>query len=257
MKNNKYKILVLSKLNETTNDTLKSSLSLAKIVDADINFLYVKKPTEVVKSDNQLSAVRAINEDYLSTNKKISDLIKPISENYNVNINQTYIIGNLKNEIGKYIDDNKPDIIILGKRKSKGVSFIGDNITQFILKKHKGPIVIVHNNNVLEPNKELHIGLFNSTRVNSSITDKIINSTQKPLKSFTIEEEPHSLKEELSKKTVEYVFVKGDNVLKNISNYLSKSKIDLLFVDRKKTKSINTNIKAVINTLDCSLIITT
>jgi len=255
MKNNKYKILVLSDLNKTTSNTIKSGVSLAKIIGADINFLYVKKPTEVVKNENQLSAVRTINKDYLSTNKKIKDLIRHISENYNVNINHTFVIGNLKNEIGKYIDDNKPDIIILGKRKSKVINFIGDNITQFILKKHKGTIVIVDDKNVLEPNKELYIGLFNSTSANSKFTDKIINSTQKPLKSFKISENSYSLKDSLGKNTVEYVFAKGDNVIKNISNYLSKSKINLLFVDRKKENLIYTNIKDVINNLDCSLLL--
>jgi len=257
MNNNKYKILVLSNLDKTTSNILKSSISLAKITDADINFLYVKKPTEVVKNESQLSAMRAINKDYLSTNNKIKDIIKPISDTYNVNINHTFTIGNLKNEIGKYIDDNKPDIIILGKRKSKVINFIGDNITQFILKKHKGPIVIVHNKNVLEPNKELHIGLFNNTKANSKLVESILNSTQKPLKSFKIAENSHPLKEELGNKTVEYTFVKGDNVLKDISNYLSKSKISLLFVDRKKGNLMNTNIKDVINTIDCSLILTT
>ena len=257
MKNSKYKFLVLSELNETTINTIKSSVSLAKIVDADINFLYVKKPTEVVKKENQLSAIRAIKKDYLVSNKKIRDIIRPISENYNVNINHTFAIGNLKNEIDKYIDDNKPDVIILGKRKSKVINFIGDNITQFILKKHKGIIVIVDDKNVLEPNKELHIGLFNNVKAKSKFADKIISSNQKPSRSFNITENSNALREEHDKKTGEYVFVKGDNALKNISSYLSKNKINLLFVDRKKENLINTNIKDLINILDCSLILTT
>jgi len=256
MKNNKYKILVLSDLNETTSNTLKSCVSIAKIVDADINFLYVKKPIEIVKKESQLSAMRTINKEYISTNKKIKDLIRPISENYNVNINHTFTIGNLKNEIDKYIDDNKPDIIFLGKRKSKVINFIGDNITQFILKKHKGTIVIADDHNVLVPNKELHIGFFNKTKPNSNFAENIINATQKPLMSFKIAENSNTLKEEHHKKTGEYVFAKGDNILKNISSYLSKSKINLLFVDRKKENLINTNIKDVINTLECSLILT-
>ena len=257
MKNNKYKILVLSDLNKTTSNTLKSSVSLAKIVDTDINFLYVKKTTEVVKKENQLSAMRAINKDHLVSNKKIKDLIRPFSENYNVNINHTFTIGNLKNEIDKYIDDNKPDVIILGKRKSKVINFIGDNIIQFILKKHKGIIVIVDDKNVLEPNKELQIGLFNSTKANSVFTNNIVKSTKKPLKSFKIAEDSNSLKEEVGEKTSEYIFTKGDNALKNISNFISKSKINLLFVDRKKENLINTNIKDLINILDCSLILMT
>jgi hypothetical protein len=257
MKNNKYKILVLSDLNETTINTLKSSVSLAKIVDADINFLYVKEPTEVVKSENQLSAMRTINKEYLSTNNKIKSLISSVSENHNVTINHTFAIGNLKNEVGKYIDDNNPDIILLGKKKSKVINFIGDNITQFILKKHKGTIVIVDDKNVLEANKELHIALFNNTKSNDQFTDNIINATQKPIKSFKIEGNSHSIKEDEGKKKVEYIFTEGDNVLKNISNYLSRSKINLLLVDRKKENLININIKDIINTIDCSLLLTT
>jgi hypothetical protein len=149
----KYKILVLSGLNKATSNILKSGVSLAKIVDADINLLYVKTPTEVVKNESQLSAIRTINKEYLSTNNIIKDLIKPISENYNVNINHSFTIGNLKNEISKYIDDNKPNVIILGKRKSKALKFIGDNITQFILKKHNGAIIIVIDKKTLDKNK--------------------------------------------------------------------------------------------------------
>ncbi len=42
------KILVLSDLNKSASKTLKSAVTLAKIMDAKIDFFYVKKPTEVV-----------------------------------------------------------------------------------------------------------------------------------------------------------------------------------------------------------------
>jgi len=83
---NKYKILVLSDLNKSTSKTIKSSISIAKIVDADINFLYIKKPSDVVQKDNQLSAMRTINQEYFSIDKKIKDLIAPISKDYNVKV---------------------------------------------------------------------------------------------------------------------------------------------------------------------------
>lgn len=258
MKNNKYKILVLSDLNKSANKTLNSSISIAKIVDADIHFFYVKKPTEVVDKESQLSAMRNINKEYFSIDKKMKEFINPISKSHNVSINYTFTIGNLKNEIGKYIDENKPDIIFLGKRKSKILNFMGDNITEFILKKHKGTIVITDDKNTLEPNKELSLGLFNISNTKDPFTQSIINATQKPLTSFKILENSKNLKEEvLSKKRVEYVFEKGDNVLKNISSYLLKSNINLLFVNREKNNSTKTNIKEVINNLDCSLILTT
>jgi nucleotide-binding universal stress UspA family protein len=255
----KYKILVLSDLNKSASKTLLSSVCLANIVNAKINFLYVKKPTDVVEQDSQLSAMRTINQEYFSIDKKIKELIKPISESYNVAINHTFTIGNIKNEIEKYIDENKPDIIVLGKKKSRIVSFLGDNITQFILNKHNGAIVIADENNVLEPNKELSLGLFNRINTSNNFVAKIISSTQKPLKSFNILESSTNSEKVLNdKKTVEYVFEKGDNVIKNISNYLTKSNVNLLFVNRQN-ESVNStkfNIKDVINDLDCSLFLT-
>lgn len=260
-KSKKHKILVLSDINKSTSNTLKSSVSLAKIVNADIHFFYVKKPTDVVEKESQLSAMRTINRAYFSIDEKIKNIIKPISNNYGVNINQTFTIGNVKNEIEKYIDENKPDIIVLGKRKSKKISLIGDKITQFILKKHKGIIVIADDINVLEPNNELSLGLLNTTNKNNSIIDTIVNSTQKPLKSFNITEKNAPIKESFltEKKTIDYVFEKGDDTIKNISNYLEKNNINLLFVDREKNKSTSkkTNIKEVIKNINCSLILTT
>ncbi len=262
MKNSKYKILVLSDLNDSINKTLISGVSLAKIVNADINFFYVKKPTEVVEKESQLSAMRTINQEYFTADRKIKDLINSIAEDYNVKINHAFTFGNIKSEIGKHIDDYKPDIIVLGKRKSKTVNFIGDNITQFILKKHKGIIMIANDKNALDPNKELSLGLFNNTKSYNSFTEEIINSTQKPLTTFSIADNSKSVNKEIllkDKKTVEYVFEKGDNVIKNISNYLSKSNINLLFVNRENGNdiSVKPNIKQVINNLNCSLILTT
>ena len=254
MKINKYKILILADLNKSISKTIKGSISLAKIVDADINLFYVKKPTEVVDKESQLSAMRTINKEYFSIDKKIKSIISPMSEKYNVTINHTFSIGNLKNEIEKYIDENKPDIIVLGKRKPKTVSFIGDNITSFILKKHKGPIVIIDDKNELEPNKKLSLGLFNYSKTDDDFSENIIRSTQSPVKAFNIANNSDFLNNKTRLKdteNVEYVFSEGDNVLKNISNYLLKSNVNLLFVNRKK------NIKDVINKLDCSLILTT
>ena len=257
----KYKILVLSDLNKSTANTIKSSVSLAKIVNADINFFYAKKPTEVVEKESQLSAMRTINKEYFSIDKKIKDIINPISSNYNVSINHTFAIGNLKNEIDNCIDEYKPDIIVLGKRKTKVLNFIGDNITQFILKKHKGTIVFSDENNPLEPNEEFSFGVFNQTIPNNIFTENILSSSQKPLTSFKIADNSNNLKEETilkDSKIVEYVFEKGDNVIKNISNYLSKSDVNLLFVNRENHNSTSKkqNIKNVINNINCSLILT-
>jgi hypothetical protein len=260
MENSKHKILVLSNLNETTNNTLKSSIRLAKVLDSSINFLYVKKPTEVVKTESQLSAIRTINKEYSLVGKDIKNLIDPISKEYNVNINHSFIIGNIKNEIENYIENNKPDVIVLGKGKFKRPSFIGNSITEFILKKYKGTIVIADDKNTIEPNDELSLGLFNNINSINKFTESLINSTKKPLASFKTIKDLKALKEEsflADKETVEYVFDEAEKGLKSVSSCLSKSNTNLLFVNREGENSTKKNIKDLIKNTDCSLILTT
>jgi nucleotide-binding universal stress UspA family protein len=255
------KILVLSDLTKSTSKTIKSAVALGKIINADIDFFYVKKPTEVVEKDSQLSALRTINKTYFTIDKKIKNLLKPITDSYNTSISHSFIIGNIKNEIAEYIDKSKPDIIVLGKQKATIFPFLGDNITQLVLKKHTGTVVITDDENCLEPNEELSLGLFQNTSSNSALVERITNATQKPLTYFKIaEKDIESKKTPLleSKNKIEYIFEQGDNAVKNISNYLSRKKINVLFVSREKSNidAMKTSVTGIIKSINCSLILT-
>jgi len=265
MKKHKYKILVLSDLKKSTSKTLKSTVSLAKMIDADINFFYVKKPNEILEKENQLSANRLINQEYNLTEKKIQDLINPISKDYGVTINYAYAFGNIKNEIEKFINDCKPDIIVLGKRKSKTLSLIGDNITDFVLKTHSGAILIANKEIALASNQDLSLGMLNSiaTTFNIDLIEDLIANTKEPVKSFKIIKNPNvSKKTDVTKgkKMVEYVFEHNDNTIKNLSRYLLKNDISLLCIDRvqddNKTNLMKSDIKEVIKNLNVSLLFT-
>lgn len=262
MKNNKYKILVLSDLKESTSTTLKSSVSLAKMIHGDITLFHVKKPTDVVERESQLSAMRTINREQIITSKKIEEALAPISKDYDININSTFSFGNVKHEIEAHIKASKPDVIVLGKRKAKGLKFLGDNITDFVLKTHKGPVMIVSNKNGLEPEKELHLGLFNDKEqyFDLKFTEDLIAQTRRPLKSFSIINNTNGIKEKevsVSSKTVDYVFEKNDNTIQNLSNYLVKNNVNLLCVNREKnnekSKALKAEIKDIIDNVNVSL----
>ena len=138
---------------------------------------------------------------------------------------------------------------------------MGDRITEFVLKKFKGLILIADDKNCIEPDKEISLGVFNSTNTNSVFVKNIIDSTEKPLKFFKILENSTTLKKESfldDKKTVEYIFERNNSIIKNISNYLSKNNINLVLVERDKNNKnlTESKIKDVIKNLDCSLILT-
>lgn len=265
MKNNRYKILVISDLKESTRKTLKSAVSLAKMIHGDITFFHVKKAIDVVKRESQLSAIRTINREQIITNKKMQEALAPISKDYDININSSYAIGNVKNEIEEHIKAVKPDIIVLGKRKTKGLKFLGDNITDFVLKIHNGPVMITSNKNSLEPEMELQLGLFNFKKQTFDLekyTNDLIVQTKKPLKSFNIINNASEIEEKevaFSSKTVDYVFEKNDNTIQNLSNYLEKNDVNLLCVKREqygeKSKILKSEIKDVIDNVDVSLFV--
>lgn len=264
MKTNKYKILVLSDLNKSTSIIIKNTISLAKMINGSIDFLCVKKPSEIVEKENQLSAIRKINQEHFAIKKEIKNLITPISEDYNININQILSYGNVKNEIENYIKDHKPDIIVIGKRKSKVLNLIGDKITNFVLKIHSGVIMISANENTLEPDNKIALGLLNDMEDSFEFAKKLIEHTQKPVKSFKVVKPSSTLKETTTvnnKETVEYVFEDNDNAINNLSNYLSKNNINLLCVNRNKKTNDKylkgSDINNIINKLNVSMLLTT
>ncbi|WP_298531770.1 universal stress protein [uncultured Algibacter sp.] len=252
MKKDQYKILVLSDLKGSTKSILKSTVSLAKMIDGVIEFFHVQKPTDVIKQDNQFSAIRTINSEFTASEKKIKTLLSSISEEYSLKIKYKSSIGNVKNEITHRIEEINPDVIVLGKRKHKILNFGGDNMTQFILKHHKGPVFIAAEENALEPNKKLSLGVFeeNEKPLDIEFKDQLIQNINPPLKSFKIGKGSLHAKRNQDAfsdlKTIDYVFEDGGNAIENLSKYLTKNNIDLLCVGRD-TKQINDSVKLMKN----------
>jgi nucleotide-binding universal stress UspA family protein len=262
---NKYKILVLSDLKEGTNTTLKNTVSLSRMINADIEFFHVKKLTDIVETDSQLSAMRTISKEHIIIEKKIQNLVTPISKEYDVNINTSFAFGNVKNEIENRIKTAQPDVIVLGKRKQKKLSFIGDNITDFVLNTHKGSVMLASDIDGLEPEKELSLGFYNNEKepLNLKFTDALIGQTEQSLKSFNLVDKVNDTREKLvstTNKTVDYVFDKNDNAFNTLSSYLVKNKVNLLCVNRgdqtKKQNVITTEIKDIVNKVNVSLFLT-
>ena len=112
--------------------------------------------------ENQLSAIRTINGDYLEMENRIKSIVDAFSKDHSMPIKYSFSIGNLKNEIAQYINEEKPDIIVLGKKKTKLFNLTGDNLIQFVLDQYDGPIFLTDENNILNLNNELSLGVLNS-----------------------------------------------------------------------------------------------
>ncbi|WP_147677662.1 universal stress protein [Algibacter pacificus] len=265
MKSNKFKILVLSDLKKHANSVVTSAISLSKMLDTEVDLFYVKKPTEVIATDSQLSAIRSLNHEQNLLRNKIQETIKPLIKSYGVHITSNFRIGHLKSEIEAYIKATKPDIIVLGKRNSKLIKLTRDHIADFVLKIHEGPVVIISGEPGLVPENDVHIGLLNgkSQGFNQVLTEDLKTKTSGDLKTFNIVKSIDKSEEMNTidvNKTIDFVFEKNDNTIKNLSNYLEKNQVNLLLVNRADNADLTSNntsdIKNVINNLKVSLFIT-
>jgi nucleotide-binding universal stress UspA family protein len=250
----KNKILVLSDIDSSTKGILTNALNLAKIVAGEVTLFCVKRPTDIVENDSQLSAMRIINEKFLEIENKIKSVISVLSNDEKIRISHKISFGNLKDEISKQIKATKPDIIVLGKHKSKIFSFLGDNIIDFVLKEFAGTVMITSDKITVKADSELSLGLLNENKnlPKNRFKKTLVSFALKPLKSFQIHNNNAFKNEEDNpEEIIEYIFEEGDNALKNIDNYLVKNKIQLLFVPREKNKIGN-----LANHINCSLMLT-
>ncbi len=259
-----YQISVLTDLRESTETVIQTALSIAKVTNGSIAIYHVVKPSNIVRSENQLSASRNINNEYTKTEKKLEELVAKYSKNHATPIRYTFSIGNIKSNIESYLKESTPDIVVIGKKSSAPLNFLGNGVTDLVLKKHQGEVVIAADGNKLVPNELINLGFLNKLRPfkNPDIFIQIAQSAIDPIKTFQFTDDASHdqtvIESFKNKKIVEYVFEKSNNVVNNLTTYLRKNNVNLLCLPRKKnnrtTKELDIN--DVLNKLNISLLVT-
>lgn len=242
--NNRFKILVLSDLTSNSTNVLKSAARIAQIVDGDLEIFHVRKAAKVVERESNLSAARSIKEHYVTIDKRLQLMANSVREENQITANHFSAFGNIKNEIENHIATSKPDIVVIGKRVSKMPAFLGDGIVSFIMKKFKGAVVVADNDNILDSETKLNMGLFNSNTITPSnrLIESILATIKSPIHSFKIanliEGEPE-VNQIGTERLVSYIFEKNDNTSQTIHKYMSKHKVNLLVVNRTNSDKKN------------------
>ncbi len=75
MKDNKYRILVLSDLKEKSITALNYAARLGNEINAEVEMLYVKAATELAQTENPLLAMRIFSEHCCKIDKEINQLV--------------------------------------------------------------------------------------------------------------------------------------------------------------------------------------
>lgn len=252
MKANNYKIVVLSELKDDNHECLISAIRLSKLMNGTVVLFQVGKPSEIINQESQLSAIRTLNHVFSATDKKIGQKIGTLSKEHNVNIDHSFAVGNIKNEIREFLKEQQPDMVMLGKRTPKPFSMFGDNLTNFVLKNYDGPVLITQENLPMHLDRHLSLGILNDiTEVKEQpFVGELLKISEKPLKLFKLANSlpiKTSTGPNIGKKVITYTFEKSDRSLSNLSAYISKCNIDLLCTNRQDILS-NKNFMNNLNT---------
>jgi nucleotide-binding universal stress UspA family protein len=196
---------------------------------------------------------------------KMKTLAREIAKKFNVNINTSTILGNLKDETLERIEKTNPDIIVLGKRSPKWVNFLGDGFTKFILDEFNGSVLISGKEKAMSASEIMSIGMLNTTadELQVEIAQDLRKHTKSPIKRFSVRSSSEKNIEKTVAKTenvITYEFESGTNTMDNIASYVAKNNIGLLCMNQQsrknsRLKNFTSNIKEAIHKINVPILI--
>ncbi|MEW7292139.1 universal stress protein [Aquimarina sp. 2304DJ70-9] len=248
----KYRMLVLIDLSKASENVLKNAVQLSKVLKGSLEVFYVKAPADVVSYENQYSAIRAIQEDTRRAQARLKKMIRKIEKEENVLITFQIAYGNIKNAIKEKIVKVQPDLVLLGKRKSKLINFLNHGITNFILKKCSANILIAGQDDKFHSYRDIMLGVYGSILQDEGI--EVINDLNQkntsPIRFFSVKNQDNKRQAGLkqTKEGVSYVFSEGTNALDGLASYISRTNMQLFCIPRKY--GIKASVRQMVDKLD-------
>lgn len=253
----KYRILVVTDQSKSSQLALQNAINLAKTLNGSIELFYVKPPTHVVRNENQLSAMRELNEERNRTRRKLRTLVDRIAESERIPIIYDFAFGNVIYEVQEHINKTQPDIVVLEKSRPKVASLLGTDLTRYMLKNYQGSLLISGGEKPMGQDNGLALGILDDfvSKETNDLTETLEKNSINPVTLFKIKGSDQAADKEIaSDKTTEgsglvkmttFEFDQSVNFSKNVSKYVERSGVNLLCVKRSKLLDLNKRVKTV------------
>lgn len=253
----KYRILVVTDQSTSSNIALQNAVNLAKTIDGSIELFYVKPPTQVVRNVNQLSAMRELNTERNRTRRKLRTLADQIAEAEGIPIIYDFAFGNVVYEVQEHINKTQPDIVVLGKSKTKVTNLLGTDIASYLLKNYKGTLLISAEEKTISTGNDFNLGILDDflTQETSNLTNDLEKNSTKPITFFKIKTSGNGSQEELHSSEVNegttrtklttFEFDQGSNLSSSVTKYVQRSGVNLLCVRKSTLLDLNKKLKTV------------
>jgi len=240
-KNEGYDLLVLMDFSESSYISLKYAISLAKITQGNIHVCHIGNPEKIVKHDKQPAALRAIESKTKKVENKLGSIIEIITtEGIQATCHQ--VVGNIINELESVLDEVKPDLIVVGKKKEK--SKFSGKLSNYLLNNYPGSLLITGMDGVFKIDTTISLACNKTTlrQYPPNLVNKIDRNTTSSLKLINIKVSAESNGEiDLPKSwksfytsnlNIQLIYKESSTVIKGLENHISEKKVELLCIGK-------------------------
>ena len=245
MKAQHNKILTLINVEEPIDTIIASTINLARTFQAEVKFLYVGKPADPTRTENQMEVVRSMNHRRNAV-ARFKIMVKRARQAEGLELDYAILDGPVKKTIQNSLLAYQPDMVVVGKRLPSTMRLIGTQVTEFVLKQFQGPVLIAHPTKVLEIKEDLSVGVLDdlATIQENDVSNALIEHTKQPVKLFTIADGDKASKVEEAQPmpVVSFKFQNNQNAMKNLTSYVHRNNVHLLCLGRKAEGRTNKNV---------------
>ncbi len=258
----KYRISVLLDLAKASETILMNAVQLAKAIDGSVSVFHVKPALSLVNRESQLSAIRNIRDQEKNTRNTLQKLVDTVGQQEGIPISFGMTSGNVKSRIKNFLAEEKPDIVVLGKPRTR-TKLIGDSVTDFVMSITNAHVLIMVEDHKLDTFKGLSLGVFGNKLLENDqrFINDLKRDNDKPIRVFQIrnQQAPLATSETVTQhKTIDYVFTEGANALDSLVKYVHRTHTQLLCIPKsnKRTFAFQTSpSKEVLRKSDVPILI--
>lgn len=253
-----FKILVLTDFSKSSRIALLNAAKFAKLVNGSVSAYHVRSLQALYEEENQVSLARRRRDELVETHAVAEEMLSRIAEDEGVDVHFSMDFGNVKNCVMNKVSTTYPDLLILGKRKSKILNLLGDRLTQFVVENCNTSILISSSHSELHSFSDLSLGFYGETLEKSdlNIIDHL-QETTRPIKYFGIRNQSIEVDtiDEPKKKDRSFIFSQeGDIAIEALTSYVSRTNTELFCIP-KKDNSDPQSVMQMVNRIDVPILI--
>lgn len=235
-----FNFLMLIDFSKDSYEALDYLIKLVKVIGGQIELISIIEPSDVIKSENPVVALRAISKDKVMKKIRLDSIVEMI-QSEGIRVQYSLSTGRLEDELNGKLTSNSSDIIVTGKSK---VGSIG-KVNNYLVHKFKGNLLIIGKQLEFQTGTNITVGC-NIKTLNTcdlKLTSIFSLLTKTPLVLLEVGKISIDIRE--FNKTgqfhenlaIQYKNEKNPNIIEGLKTHIDTTNVELLCIGRSKRKN--------------------